>query len=65
VAGRGGNTIVAVFYGLCLLTCLLAFGNSLSLWTVLVINIGIGTLASLVPIRRGCDGVRRPSKVRR
>jgi uncharacterized membrane protein YbhN (UPF0104 family) len=52
-----GNTIVAVLYGFCLLAALEAFGASLSFWTILVINIGIGTIASLVPVPGGSVAV--------
>ena len=48
-----GNLFVAFLYGLCLLSCLHAFGVTLSFWSVLAINIGIGTLASLVPVPGG------------
>jgi len=52
-----GNAIVAILYGLCLLAALEAFGASLSFWTILVINIGIGTIASLVPVPGGSVAV--------
>ncbi len=52
-----GNSIVAILYGFCLLAALEAFGASLSIWTILVINIGIGTIASLVPIPGGSVAV--------
>jgi uncharacterized membrane protein YbhN (UPF0104 family) len=54
----GGNVVTAVLYGACLLTCLLAFGeSSVSFWTLLALNIGIGTIASLVPVPGGGTAV--------
>ncbi len=49
----GGNLIVSLLYGLCLLACLRAFGVTLSFWTVLAIYIGVGSLAALIPIPGG------------
>jgi uncharacterized membrane protein YbhN (UPF0104 family)/tRNA A-37 threonylcarbamoyl transferase component Bud32 len=48
-----GNLCAALLYGLCLLCCLHAFGATVSFWSVLAINIGIGLLASLVPLPGG------------
>lgn len=49
----GGNLAASMMFGLCLLACLEAFGAHASLWTLLALNIGINTLASLVPIPGG------------
>jgi uncharacterized membrane protein YbhN (UPF0104 family) len=53
----GGNVVVAILYAACLLCCLLAFDGSLSLWTLLALTIGVGTLAALVPIPGGGTAV--------
>jgi uncharacterized membrane protein YbhN (UPF0104 family) len=53
----GGNVAVSVLYALCLLCCLLAFGASMSFWTLLAVSIGVGTLAALVPIPGGGTAV--------
>jgi uncharacterized membrane protein YbhN (UPF0104 family) len=44
-------------YALVLLICIDAFGGSISYWTVLALNIFIGTIASLVPIPGGGTAV--------
>jgi uncharacterized membrane protein YbhN (UPF0104 family) len=49
----GGNLGVSLLYGCCLLFCLRAFDANLSFWTVLAVSIGVGTLASLIPIPGG------------
>lgn len=49
-----GNVIAALLAGACLLACLQAYGaTGVSFWTLLALNIGIGTIASLVPIPGG------------
>jgi undecaprenyl-diphosphatase len=54
----GGNVIAALLYGACLLSCLRAFGApEVSFWTLLAMNIGIGTIASLVPVPGGGTAV--------
>jgi tRNA A-37 threonylcarbamoyl transferase component Bud32/uncharacterized membrane protein YbhN (UPF0104 family) len=53
----GGNLIVSLLYGLCLLACVRAFGISLSFWTMLAVYIGIGSLAALIPIPGGIAAV--------
>jgi uncharacterized membrane protein YbhN (UPF0104 family) len=53
----GGNVVVSLLYGFCLLACLRAFGGDLSIWALLAISITIGTLASLVPIPGGSTAV--------
>lgn len=49
----GGNMAVSVLFAVCLYACLEAFGAHASLWTLLALNIGINTLASVVPIPGG------------
>jgi uncharacterized membrane protein YbhN (UPF0104 family) len=48
-----GNVAASFLSGFCLLACLEAYGASLSFWTLLALNIGIGTIASLVPVPGG------------
>jgi undecaprenyl-diphosphatase len=52
-----GNVAATVLYGFCLVACLQAFGASLSFWSLLAVNILLGTLASLVPIPGGSAAV--------
>jgi tRNA A-37 threonylcarbamoyl transferase component Bud32/uncharacterized membrane protein YbhN (UPF0104 family) len=49
----GGNVAVSTLYTGCLMSCLLAFGASLSFWTALAMSIGVGTLGALVPVPGG------------
>jgi uncharacterized membrane protein YbhN (UPF0104 family) len=44
-------------YALVMLLCIVAFGGDVSYWTVLALNIFIGTIASLVPIPGGGTAV--------
>ena len=53
----GGNMVNSLMYGLVLLICIEAFGGSINYWTVLALNIFIGTIASLVPIPGGGTAV--------
>ncbi|MFI5046544.1 MAG: lysylphosphatidylglycerol synthase domain-containing protein, partial [Acidimicrobiia bacterium] len=53
----GGNMVNSLMYALVLLICIEAFGGSLNYWTVLALNIFIGTIASLVPIPGGGTAV--------
>jgi uncharacterized membrane protein YbhN (UPF0104 family) len=53
----GGNAAATVVSGFAFLACLEAFGASVSLWTLLAIYVGIGTIASLVPIPGGSTAV--------
>jgi undecaprenyl-diphosphatase len=53
----GGNVINSLMYALVMLICIEAFGGSISYWTVLALNIFIGTIASLVPIPGGGTAV--------
>ena len=49
----GGNAIAAILNGVCLFACLQACGTTVSLWTLLALNIGVGALASSVPAPGG------------
>jgi glycosyltransferase 2 family protein len=53
----GGNVAAQCFYAASLLACLAAFGESVSFWTLLALNIGITVIASLVPIPGGGTAV--------
>jgi undecaprenyl-diphosphatase len=52
-----GNFAASILYGFCLLACIVAFGGSISYWTLLAANIFVGTIASLVPIPGGNTAV--------
>ena len=52
-----GNTINTILYGFVMLTCVLAFGGHIDYWTLLALNIGVSTIASLVPIPGGGTAV--------
>jgi uncharacterized membrane protein YbhN (UPF0104 family) len=52
-----GNTVNTIIYGFVLLTCVLAFGGHIDYWTLLALNIGVSTIASLVPIPGGGTAV--------
>ena len=49
--------LASLLYGACLLACLAAFGASISFWTLLAANIGVSTIASLIPIPGGGTAV--------
>jgi undecaprenyl-diphosphatase len=53
----GGFLVNSLMYALVMLICIEAFGGSISYWTVLALNIFIGTIASLVPIPGGGTAV--------
>ena len=48
-----GNLIVSLLYGLTLEACIMAYGASINFWTLLALNIGISTIASLIPVPGG------------
>jgi uncharacterized membrane protein YbhN (UPF0104 family) len=52
-----GNVAAQCFYAASLLACLAAFGESVNFWTLLALNIGISTIASLVPLPGGGTAV--------
>jgi tRNA A-37 threonylcarbamoyl transferase component Bud32/membrane-associated phospholipid phosphatase/uncharacterized membrane protein YbhN (UPF0104 family) len=53
----GGNVATTLLFTLVLDADLLAFGSNVSFWTLLALNVGIGTIASLVPIAGGTTAV--------
>lgn len=52
-----GNVVAQCLYAGSLLACLYAFDASVDFWTLLALNIGISTIASLVPIPGGGTAV--------
>jgi undecaprenyl-diphosphatase len=48
-----GNLLTTVLYGLCLMACLAAYGPGLPFFTILAVNIGVSTIAGLVPVPGG------------
>jgi undecaprenyl-diphosphatase len=48
-----GNVVAQCLYAGSLLACLAAFGETVDFWTLLALNIGISTIASLVPVPGG------------
>lgn len=54
----GGNALAQVIYAGALLACLAAFGASVDFWTLVALNIGVSTIASLVPIPGGGTAVK-------
>lgn len=52
-----GNVLSTLIYGFCLMASIEAFGHSPTIWTLLVANIGVSTVASLVPIPGGSTAV--------
>jgi glycosyltransferase 2 family protein len=53
----GGNIVAHSLYAASLLACLHAFGGSVDYFTLLALNIGVSTIASLVPIPGGGTAV--------
>ncbi len=52
-----GSMVNALMYAAVLNACLAAMGGSLNFWTVLAINLFVGTIASLVPVPGGGTAV--------
>ncbi len=50
-----GNVLVSILYAACLLLCVKAYGSDVSFWSLLAVNIGIGTIAPLIPVPGGRD----------
>jgi uncharacterized membrane protein YbhN (UPF0104 family)/tRNA A-37 threonylcarbamoyl transferase component Bud32 len=48
-----GNAAASLLYGLCLLACLAAYGSTIPFWTLLAVNIGVSTIAGLIPVPGG------------
>jgi undecaprenyl-diphosphatase len=53
----GGNVVATVMSTWCLQACLLAFGGQVSFWALLAANVGVVTIASIVPIPGGGTAV--------
>ena len=53
----GGNVLATLLATWCLLACLLAFGGHVSFWPLLAANVGVVTIASIVPIPGGSTAV--------
>jgi len=53
----GGNIVNTVMYAFVLDACLVAFGGHINYWTLLSLNIFIGTIAALVPLPGGGTAV--------
>jgi uncharacterized membrane protein YbhN (UPF0104 family) len=53
----GGNVAAQCLYAASLLACLHAFGGSVDYFTLLALNIGVSTIASLVPVPGGGTAV--------
>lgn len=53
----GGNVLATLLATWCLVACLLAFGGHVSFWPLLAANIGVITIASIVPIPGGGSAV--------
>jgi undecaprenyl-diphosphatase len=49
----GGNLLAALMSALCLLACLRAYGGNIDYWPLIVVNILVGTVASLIPVPGG------------
>ena len=52
-----GNFLVSILYAVCLLMCIKAYGSDVSFWSLLAVNIGIGTIAPLIPVPGGGTAV--------
>jgi undecaprenyl-diphosphatase len=48
-----GNVLVSILYAACLLLCIKAYGGDVDFWSLLAVNIGIGTIAPLIPVPGG------------
>ena len=48
-----GNFGVSLLYGFVLLACIAAYGGHVNYWSMLAYNIGISTIASLIPVPGG------------
>ncbi len=57
VCCSAATSINAFMYALVLDACIVAFGGSINYWTLLALNIFIGTIASLIPIPGGGTAV--------
>ena len=53
----GGNILATLLAAWTLVACLLAFGGHISFWPLLAANVGVVTVASIVPIPGGSSAV--------
>jgi undecaprenyl-diphosphatase len=53
----GGNVVATIMSTWCLELCLLAFGGHVSFWALLAANVGVVTIASIVPVPGGGTAV--------
>ncbi len=53
----GGNVLATLLATWCLQACLVAFGGHISFWPLLAANVGVVTIASIVPIPGGSNAV--------
>ena len=53
----GGNVLATLLSTWCLLACLYAFDGHVSFWPLLAVNVGVVTIASIVPIPGGSTAV--------
>ena len=53
----GGNLLATLLATWCLQACLVAFGGHVSFWPLLAANVGVVTIASIVPIPGGGNAV--------
>ncbi len=53
----GGNVVATLMSTWCLQLCLLAFGGHVSFWALLAANVGVVTIASIVPVPGGGTAV--------
>ena len=53
----GGNVVATIMSTWCLQLCLIAFGGHVSFWALLAANVGVVTIASIVPVPGGGTAV--------
>jgi uncharacterized membrane protein YbhN (UPF0104 family) len=53
----GGNVVATIMSTWCLALCLVAFGGHVSFWALLAANVGVVTIASIVPVPGGGTAV--------
>ncbi len=53
----GGNVVATIMSTWCLELCLIAFGGHVSFWALLAANVGVVTIASIVPVPGGSTAV--------
>ena len=56
-AAVGGNVAATIMSTWCLQLCLIAFGGHVSFWALLAANVGVVTIASIVPVPGGGTAV--------